>query len=151
MQTNHVASVLEDLVETLEDGRKGFEQTAEKLASDGHTDIAATMRQFAEQRARFSVELQQIAGRNGVDLQESGSVSGALHRGWIGLKDALTGSDPHAVLAAAETGEDHAVSEYEDALSDMELPADVRDVIVRQSMEVRTAHDTVRGLRDATG
>ena len=35
----------------------------------------------------------------------TGSIGGALHRGWIDLKSALGGGD-HAILAATETGED---------------------------------------------
>lgn len=35
----------------------------------------------------------------------TGSVGGALHRGWIDMKSALGGGD-HAILAATETGED---------------------------------------------
>jgi uncharacterized protein (TIGR02284 family) len=140
--------VLEDLIETLEDGREGFKQAAEKLEDDGHSEIAAQMMEFSDQRARFSSELRQLASGRGTEIKESGSAAGALHRGWMSLKDALTGDDPHAVLSAAETGEDHAVSEYEDAVEDEALPSEFRDVVRKQAAEVRRAHDTVRALRD---
>ncbi len=141
-------TVLEDLIETLEDGRQGFTQAAEKLEDDGHPEIAAQMMGFSNQRAQFSNELRQLASSTGTEIEESGSVAGALHRGWMSLKDALTGDDPHAILSAAETGEDHAVSEYEDALADEALPSEFRDVVRKQAAEVRRAHDTVRALRD---
>ena len=54
-----------------------------------------------------------------------------MHRGWLSLKDALTGDDAGAVLKAAATGEDHAVSEYEKAL-EMDLSAGFREVVARQ-------------------
>ena len=148
MQTDKTAAVLEDLIETLEDGRKGFEQAAERIADSDEPAMAIDLRQFSQQRAEFSVELRNLAGRHGVEIDEEGSMAGALHRGWLSLKDALTGDDPKAVLAAAETGEDHAVSEFEDALAE-DLPADVRSVIERQAREVRTVHDKVKALRDA--
>lgn len=140
--------VIEDLIETLEDGREGFKQAAEKLEEDGHPEIASQMMEFSNQRARFSSELRQLASKAGTEIDESGSAAGALHRGWMSLKDALTGDDPHAILSAAETGEDHAVSEYEDAVDDDALPAEYRDVVRKQAAEVRRAHDTVRALRD---
>lgn len=148
METDKTAAVLEDLIETLEDGRKGFEQAAERIADSDEPALAVDLRQFSQQRAEFSVELRNLAGRHGFEIDEEGSMAGALHRGWLSLKDALTGDDPRAVLAAAESGEDHAVSEFEDALA-ADLPADVRTVIERQAREVRSAHDKVKALRDS--
>lgn len=54
-------SVIEDLVETLEDGKKGFGEAAEKLREDGHTQLAEQMREFSDQRARLSNELREMA------------------------------------------------------------------------------------------
>ncbi|HEX5695902.1 MAG TPA: PA2169 family four-helix-bundle protein, partial [Acidimicrobiia bacterium] len=96
----------------------------------------------------FSTELRSIASVQGFDISEEGSLAGTMHRGWIGLKDALTGDNPAAVLGAAESGEDHAVSEYEQAL-EKDLPTEIRTVIERQATEVRRAHDEVRNLRDS--
>jgi uncharacterized protein (TIGR02284 family) len=140
--------VIEDLVETLEDGKEGFSRVAEKLREDGHGDLADKMTEFSEQRARFAGELRTYAANAGVEIDEEGSAGGALHRGWISVKDALTGDDPHAVLAAAEEGEDHAVEEYEDALEEEGLSDDLRDLISRQAADVKSAHDEVRNLRD---
>lgn len=141
-------NVIEDLVETLEDGRKGFSDAAEKLREGGHTQVAEQMREFSEQRARFSHELREMARSAGGEIDEEGSAAGALHRGWMDLKAALTGDDAHAILAAAETGEDHAVGEYDDALQEDGLSGRLRELIARQADEVRRAHDRVRDLRD---
>lgn len=142
------AAILEDLVETLEDGREGFQKAAERLGDDGFPDLAQRMIQFSDQRARLSAELREIGLTEGIELEGQGTVTGAMHRGWISLKDALTGDSPHAVLAAAETGEDHAVTEFEKALQDQDLPVDWRPVITAQADAVRSAHDEVRALRD---
>lgn len=64
------------------------------------------------------------------------------------LKDGATGADAGAILAAAETGEDHAVSEYEDALESDGLTGEAREVVARQAQAVRSAHDKVKALRD---
>jgi uncharacterized protein (TIGR02284 family) len=147
METDTIGSVLEDLVQTLENGHKGFEQAADHLEGQAGIAVVERMRTFSEQRADFSSELRSLASMHGITIADGGSMAGAVHRGWIGLKDALTGDDPTAVLGAAETGEDHAVTEYEEAL-EQDLPNEVRTVIQRQATEVRRAHDEVRALRD---
>ena len=141
-------AVTKDLVETLEDGREGFAKGAEKLESSDNRNEAALFRRLSEQRATFSTELQALVQSYGDDVDESGSLAGKLHRGWMSLKDALAGSDPDGVLDAAEQGEDHAVSEFEKALkADISQP--MRTVVERQAAEVKRAHDEVKALRDA--
>lgn len=149
MQLDPIAGVLEDLVETLEDGRKGFQKAGELLSETEHNELANDMRRFAGQRAQFAAELRDLARSQGWEIEEEGSAGGALHRAWMTLADMATGEDAHAVLAAAEQGEDHAVAEFEDALERDDLPADVRSVIARQAQEVQAAHDKVRSLRDS--
>jgi uncharacterized protein (TIGR02284 family) len=140
--------VTKDLIETLEDGKDGFARAADKLAESDRPDLSTKMRAFSEQRARFSAELEQMAANYGDDIDENGSVAGAVHRGWMAVKDAIAGSDPDGVLDAAEQGEDHAVSEYQDALA-KDISPDLRVVLERQFVEVQQAHDQVKALRNA--
>lgn len=141
-------SVINDLIETVEDGRKGFEQSADRLREDGHDDLASQMQELSEQRARFAAELRSAAAKADLEVDEDGSLAGAMHRGWMTLSDALTGDDPGAVLSAAEAGEDRAVEEYDGALQDDDLIGELRDLVARQASEVKEAHDRVRALRD---
>lgn len=141
--------VTTDLIETLEDGKKGFTSAAEKLADTNRADLAPKFREFAEQRATFSAELEQLAANYGDDIDEDGSVVAAVHRGWMSLKDALSGSDPDGVLDAAEQGEDHAIKEYEKALAEDDISAGLRTVVQRQFTDVKAAHLQVKAMRDA--
>jgi len=141
-------AVAKDLIETLEDGKDGFAKGAEKLDGTDAPELAATFRQLSDQRARFSAELREMAKDYGDQINESGSVVATLHRGWMSLKDALAGSGPDGVLDAAEQGEDHAVKEYEKALTD-DISAGLRTIVERQFAEVKAAHDQVRSLRDS--
>lgn len=141
------AKVTKDLLETLEDGREGFTKGADKLADTDRPDMAATFRELAAQRARFATELRELAAQYGDQLDEDGSLLGALHRGWMSIKDAVAGDDPHGVLDAAEQGEDHAKQEYEDALR-ADISPHLHTVIERQAREIKVAHDTVKALRD---
>ncbi len=139
-------SLLEHLIETTEDGARGFEQSAEHV--DDPT-IAATFRKLGAERAEMARELRNLAEAFGGPVSEAGTVKGALHRGWIKLKDALTGNDPHAVVAAAEEGEDYAVEQYAEAL-EQDVPPQVAAVVRRHYTQVKEAHDHVRALEVAT-
>ncbi|MFQ6171597.1 ferritin-like domain-containing protein [Oryzobacter sp. R7] len=138
--------VAKDLVETLKDGERGFGAAAEKLRDSDRPEWAATMERFSEQRAQFRREIVALGHAYGDDVDESASAAGALHRGWIALKDALTGDDAGSVLGAAVTGENHAVSEYEKAL-EKDLSAGFREVVSRQHAAVVAARDEVKGLQ----
>jgi uncharacterized protein (TIGR02284 family) len=142
------ASVTKDLIQTAKDGQEGYAKGADKLADSNAPDLAATFREYSEQRAKFVTELQGLAQSYGDDIDKSGSVAGAVHRGWMAVKDALAGSDdPGGVLDAAEQGEDHAVNEYKKAL-DSDISPELRTVVQRQYADVRAAHDQMRSLRE---
>ena len=140
--------VTKDLVETLEDGKEGFAKGAEKLESSDNSAEAALFHRLSEQRGTFSAELQALAANYGDDVDEGGSLAGKLHRGWLSLKDALSGSGPDGVLDAAEQGEDHAVGEYDKALK-ADISPGLRTIVERQAADVKRAHDEVKALRNA--
>ena len=139
-------SVLNDLIETCEDGEHGF-TTAAKDAKDA--ELGRVFSQYAAQRGNYIRELQERVRALGGDPDKHGSVSGSLHRGWINLKAALTSDEPHAVLAECERGEDAAVANYRDALKSTELDSETRALVQRQAAGVQEAHDRVKQLRDS--
>ncbi|MEO7269843.1 MAG: PA2169 family four-helix-bundle protein [Knoellia sp.] len=137
-----------ELVETLRDGEKGFAAAADKLRDGDHPEWATLMQRLSQERAGFRQEIVALGHEYGDDVDESGTAAAAVHRGWIALKDALTGDDAGGVLGAASTGEDHAVSEYEKAL-EQDLSAGFREVVSRQHQAVVAARDEVKALQAA--
>jgi uncharacterized protein (TIGR02284 family) len=137
--------VTSDLIETLEDGRKGFGEAATKLADTTRPELGARFAEFAQQRADFSAELERLAAAYGDDIDEDGSVLAAAHRGWLKLKDALAGSSPVGVLEAAAQGEGHAISEFEDGLS-KDISDNLRAVLDRQLDSIRKVEAEVQTL-----
>ena len=140
--------VAKDLVETLKDGERGFAAASEKLRDSDRAEWATTLQRLSEQRAGFRREIVELGHAYGDDVDESGSAAAALHRGWISLKDALTGDDAGSVLGAAGTGEDHAVSEYEKAL-EKDLSSGFREVVSRQHAAIVAARNEVKALQVA--
>ena len=105
--------------------------------------------ELSRQRGLFITQLQDLVRGLGEKTGKEGSVAGALHRGWIDLKGALTSGDEHSILAECERGEDSAVEEYREALDHAELPPHVREIVAHQYLAVQAAHDRVRDLRDS--
>lgn len=132
----------------MKDGERGFAAAAEKLRDSDRAQWATTLDRLSEQRAGFRREIVAMGHDYGDDVDESGSAAAALHRGWISLKDALTGDDAGSVLGAAVTGEDHAVSEYDKAL-EADLSSGFREVVGRQRVAVVAARDEVKALQIA--
>src|SRR5918911_5383484 len=115
-----VISTLNNLIETCKDGQNGFQTAADGVKNGELKTLFLT---YAQQRAQFAGELQAEVRRLGGDPETTASTVGALHRGWINLKAAITGEDEGAIISECERGEDGAVRAYEDALRG-ELPGD---------------------------
>lgn len=141
MQTDAI-SILNELIETCRDGQKGFHEAAEAVQSN---HLRSMFMDFSAQRAQFVGQLQEAVRQLGGDPERSGSVAGALHRGWINLKAAITARDDGQIVAECERGEDVAKHTYEKAVS-KSLPSEVRPLVETQYEQVKMAHDQVRGL-----
>jgi uncharacterized protein (TIGR02284 family) len=145
-QQKEIISTLNNLIETLKDGQEGFRQSASGVDDP---QLKTIFDNLSLQRSKFAGELQsEIVKLGDPDPEDSSSTTGAMHRAWINVKSAVTNRDRHAILAEAERGEDTAVAAYKDAM-EKDLPAPIRDIVSRQSAEVKAAHDKVRNLRDA--
>ena len=142
--TEHSVDVLNQLLETARDGEKGFNDAAE---STDNPDLRATLQGFAAQRAAFVTELTQLIRSVGGDPHDTGHIAGAVHRGWMNVKEAFSKREDKAILEECERGEDYAKKSFTEAL-DEPLPENIRTVVQRMASEVKMAHDRVRGLRD---
>jgi len=145
-QQKEAISTINNLIETLKDGEKGFKEASEAVRDP---QLKSLFQQYSQQRHRFATELQSQAQNLGEPKPEkSSSAAGAMHRAWINLKSAVTSGDDKAILSECERGEDSAVHEFKEAVHDG-LSGHVRDVVSRQFNEIKSTHDRVKQLRDA--
>ena len=140
-------SVLNDLIETSIDGQKGFKECAEDIK---HPELKALFAKRSADCATAAAELKTAVRALGGDPEDSGSVAGALHRGWVDVKSMLTGKDEEAVLNEAERGEDHALKAYKEAIEKINKHnlLGIRDLVERQYHGVQRNHDQVKALRN---
>ncbi|MGE5469832.1 MAG: PA2169 family four-helix-bundle protein [Bacteroidota bacterium] len=145
MDNDDVISTLNDLIETCKDGEYGFRSCAEHVDS---RELATLFSQRADECRQAAVELQEHVLQLGGKPDTGGSLSGAVHRGWVAVRSALSVYDNLSVLKECERGEDIAVTSYRDAL-EQPLPEPVRSVVERQYLGAKRNHDQVRVLRDS--
>jgi uncharacterized protein (TIGR02284 family) len=145
MAEREVISTLNTLIETCRDGEQGFREAAQSI-KDG--SIKSVFTAIGQERAQFANELAREVQRLGGTPESGGSTAGAMHRGWMNVKEAVAGRDDTSIVAEAERGEDVAVETYRTAL-EKPLPPDVASIVKRQYSQVQEAHDRVRALEEA--
>jgi len=144
MDNQDTIDVLNTLIETCNDGERGFLDVAEHVHS---TDLKTLFSTRASECRQACADLRAQVVALGGDPETGGSASGALHRGWVALLGTLSGHSDKSLLEACERGEDSAMERYRDAL-DQALPDNIRMLIERQYEGVKRNHAQVRSLRD---
>ena len=140
-------SLLNDLIETCEDGVKGFRTAAAAVKHSAAKTLFTSRISIIEHAA---TELQSEVRRLGGTPATTGSVSATIHRGWIDLKAAVTGQDDAAIITECERGELVAVHNYEEARKH-ELPSDIRAIVDRQYHGAVQNLERVRALGASAG
>jgi uncharacterized protein (TIGR02284 family) len=136
-------AALQAVIRTLEDSQKGMAEMGERLKD---SDLKRFFLAESLKRANFRGELENELHRHGIpDVDESGTVTGALYRAWAGLKASLGGGD-HSLLTTAEEADEETRRAYKDAL-DHDLPVPVRQLLVEQQTQVLSARDFIRDAR----
>jgi uncharacterized protein (TIGR02284 family) len=135
--------IVQDVVEVLHDGQKGFADLAEHIKEP---QVKAFFLKESQNRAQFASELESAAG---LKRDDSGTAAGAVHRFWGDMKGKLGGGD-HTLLETAEQGEDAAKKAYQDALREAGTvrPA-IRQILEKQHIQIKASHDKVKAFRDS--
>lgn len=142
-ETKDVTSVLNELIETCKDGDNGFKSAAEKAKDP---TLKALFLKYSAQRAGYVQELTTLVSSLGQKPAESGHVAATLHRGWMGLKEALSSDEDTALINEAEAGEDAAMKAYKGAVA-ATLPSEAMTLVQKQFKGVQEAHGVMRDLK----
>src|SRR5690606_368404 len=102
IMADHFVKVLNHLIETSKNGEKGFLAAAEDTKNP---ELRQVFQQRAQDCAGAVAELQAIVTQAGGKPEDSGTVAGALHRGWVNLKASIAGRTDQAILEECERGE----------------------------------------------
>jgi uncharacterized protein (TIGR02284 family) len=146
--TEKSLDVINDLIKINNDRAAGFEKAGKDLKED-ENGLTAVFSQLSGESVRNVNELTVLARQFGGEAAEGTSTSGDLHRTWIDIKSAFTGSDVSSILNECERGEDAAKSAYKEALDpENELNPEVEQVLINQQRGINEGHNLIKSLRD---
>jgi uncharacterized protein (TIGR02284 family) len=133
---------LNHLIQTCRDGERGFRYAANHATS---LVVKELFLEIATQRQQFADALLPHAQRLGGETEADGSVVGALHRGWMTVRDTLAPHDDGAMIREAERGERAAMAAYDEALESM-LPPESRELVESQRAQIQHTYRRLNGV-----
>lgn len=146
MEAKAIQALLNELLETLKDGEKGYSEAVTDV--EDH-DLKEVFKKYALQRDGYLTELEDQMHQLNLKAEEESSITGTIHRAFINLKSAITSKSRHSILAECERGEDYAVKAYETALKAEGLPGQLKSIIEKQYAGIKQGHDEIKALRDS--
>ncbi len=140
----YVVNALEELIEVARDGQNGYRDGAEHAKDP---NLRKFMDSVSLARAKFAGDLESYVVHLGKsDVDRSGSMKGAIHRGWTDLKANLGGGDD-SILSSMETGDSYAKDLYEKYIHNNKLPDDLLETLRMQEQTIAGTLERVRAMR----
>ncbi len=128
---------LHDLVETLQNGQKGYKDASEHIE---HSDLKTVLYRLSQQRALFEAEIKDEIRQLGGTEEEKESLKGKLQDVWMDFKSGYNGNDTEGILNECKKRETDAMRSYEEALSS-DLPAYIREKVEGQYKLIKGAYE----------
>jgi len=146
MDNSHDIKVTNTLIATTLDSMKGYQRAAEDSEVTTHVQF---FREMADERSRVASDLQAHVRALGGDPETDSSTTGSAHRGWLDLKEAITGKDESTVIKEVERGEDYIRDKFQAAIRDDDLSPQTRGVFEKCMESIRKGHDRASALKHA--
>ena len=137
---------LNTLIGTLIDSIQGYQKAA---ADTSNARFAEMFNARAQERQQVLTTLQAAVARLGGNPEDDGTTAGAIHRGWINLKEAVLGNDDEAIVNEVERGEDYLKAKFKAALDNIDLPEEARAAVLEAWTSVKAGHDEMSALKHA--
>ncbi|WP_339697305.1 PA2169 family four-helix-bundle protein [uncultured Marixanthomonas sp.] len=148
MSESKMCKKVNDLIEKNNDAAKGFREAADHAESN---QLKTFLKKQSKEREAFANELsvKLRAYHPDVDLDTDGSVAGAVHRGWLKVKAALSADDDESILEECMRGDRIAREEYKEVLADYtDLSKELMDVVSEQKLKLEKTLQKVKTLED---
>jgi uncharacterized protein (TIGR02284 family) len=142
-QNSQTIELLNELIVTCKDGEKGYREASEGIQNPFYCMM---FNEYSRQRSKFASELKAQVVMLGGEPDRKGTVKGALHRGWMNLKNAIAGHDDDLIVDECRRGEDLAIKQYKDALK-QDLPAKLRSLLEHHMNEIIATQKRVKVMK----
>lgn len=142
--TQHDLDILNNLIEATLDSAHGYEDASKDTKNPYFKTLFGKR---AIERKQVTAELQtEVRRLLGGKPAHAGTTAGKVHRAFMNLKAAVTGSDK-GIVNSVESGEDHIKKEYDEAMADQALSMPALDLVRRMYVSIKAGHDEMRDLK----
>lgn len=141
--SEEVTNKLNDLLEKNYDTEKNYKFAAENVKD---ARLKAYFEERATERYDFGHELKSEIRSFGHSPDKGSSVQGDIQRSWMNLKTKFSSDNEEAILEEAVRGEKQAVEEYNEVLSDTNIPPSTANVVMKQRNAITAALNKVKSL-----
>ena len=149
METKENAvEVLNDLVEINNDRIAGYERAIEETEMED-ADLKTIFAQMATESRQYKQALTDLIVSLGATPERGTTASGKIYRAWMDVKATFTGNSRKSILENCEFGEDAAQKAYRTALEEDDVPAQIRELLMRQQQALKLSHDKIKMMRDS--
>lgn len=143
MEKSRLKDVLQDIVDTCQDGVEGYEAAAGGIEDDS---IRTLFLRLSQQRKGFIEELKNEALKLGIELEGSGSKAGFFKRTWLATKSAFSARTKDKIIEEAMDGEKKAVDVYAKSYASQDVPGYIQEMLKEQEHLIKVAIHQLNGL-----
>lgn len=148
MNNDKSIPVLNDLLNITNDRIAGFSKVEDKVW-ETHSDLKAVYDDMVSRSVDMKNDLINLISLKGGEADNSTSVSGAIHRAWIDVKNAFAADKDESTLENVVFGEKAAIEAYEDALESGDLGPESTTLVSDQLHHLRSSYakfETLEGI-----
>ncbi|MCX8525866.1 PA2169 family four-helix-bundle protein [Chryseobacterium formosus] len=139
MENTKTVATLNDLLNITNDRIKGFTKVEDKVW-DSYSALKVDYDQMVRQSKVMRADLIDLINERGGEVNDSSTVAGALHRGWIDVKNAFSGNNAESTIENVIFGEKAAIDSYQEALQSGNLCPQSTVVVADQHMQLQESY-----------
>ncbi|TPE43646.1 PA2169 family four-helix-bundle protein [Pontibacter mangrovi] len=148
MNNNEKAiDVLQELNQFVNDRIEGYEHAAKLTKDPAHQSY---YKDLVNQSRQFSSEINSTLSSIGGSTEKGTTAKGKIYRGWMDVKNTVTGRDEESLVKSNIYGEEWAQKAYNDALEHKaELPPQVVQMVEKQKQSSLATCERLRQMENA--
>lgn len=139
MNNDKTISVLNDLLNITNDRIAGFAKVADKVW-DNYSSLRPAYDDMVAESWDMKQDLIDLITAKGGDADNTTSVSGALHRAWIDVKNTFTKDKDESTLENVVFGEKAAIDAYDNALESGDLCPESTTLVLDQLHHLKASY-----------
>ncbi len=139
MNNDKTIAALNDLLKITNDRIAGFAKVADKVW-DNYSELRPAYDIMVGEASGMRNDLINLITSKGGNPDDTTSVSGAIHRAWIDVKNSFSGDKDESTLENVVFGEKAAIEAYENALESGDLCLESTTVVTQQLQKLRSSY-----------